>query len=121
MKNLTIALIALLGIGSTGCISYVNKDAFPKAVHKIVLEENDFQIDKTNLRSSNECFYLFGVIPLGDTDILSRCVTDVRTQAQMDNKAAQLVNVTRDDVLANFIVVTKRQITVTADSIVYTK
>jgi hypothetical protein len=117
----SIALLAFAALASPGCISYVNRSALPQYEHNIVLRENDFQIDKTNLRASHECWFLFGVIPLGDPDTLSQCMTEVRAAAQMDGKPAQLVNVTKDDVLTNFLVVTRQTITVSSDSVVYTK
>ena len=121
MRTTTIALLALAAFASPGCISYVNRAPLPEYEHNIVLRENDFKIDKTNLRSSYECFFLFGVIPLGDPDILSRCITDIRTEAEMDGKAAQLVNVTKDDVKTHFIIVTRQEMTVTSDSVIFTK
>jgi hypothetical protein len=121
MRMTSIAFLAFAALASPGCISYVNRAPMPEYEHQIVLRENDFQIDKTNLRSSHECWFLFGVIPLGEPDTMSQCVTEVRAAAMMDGKPAQLVNVTKDDVLTNFLVVTRQTLTITADSVVYTK
>ena len=62
MRMTSIALLAFAALASPGCISYVNRAPMPEYEHQIVLRENDFQIDKTNLRSSHECWFLFGVI-----------------------------------------------------------
>lgn len=122
MRRSILALIALVGLVAPGCSSYVGWNAKPSAHTEIVLKENDFKALKGGYNSSQSCWYVFGLIPIGNPNLLSRAMSDVRGQAKLESKAAQLVNYTLDD-RKNwyFIFAAHHQLTVTADAIEYTK
>ena len=122
MRRSLVALIALVGLAAPGCSSYVGWNPKPAAVTEIVLKENDFKALKGGYESKANCWYVFGIIPLGNPNLLSQCMSDVRGQAALESKAAQLVNYTMDD-RKNwyFFFAANHQLTVTADAIEYTK
>jgi hypothetical protein len=120
-KIAAVALVALTGYVSTGCVSYAGSTPVPTDTLTIVLKENDFKTVKTHLTGSAECTYLFGAIPFDDPNILSKSEAQIRDQAAMDGRAVQLVNWTKDEVIQNFIIIKKHKLMLTADAIEFTK
>jgi hypothetical protein len=115
-----LSMLAAVVLAS-GCVAYRGSTPVPTDTLEIVLKENDFKTVKTHLTGSAECTYLFGAIPFDDPNILSKAEGQIRDAAQMDGRAYQLVNWTKDEVVNNFIVIKKHKLMLTADVIEFTK
>ncbi len=121
MRRMLLAIAVLsLAIGS-GCVSYVPSYTTPPAVLEIGVLENDFKVAATHLKGSAECMYLFGAIPMGDPQIVSKALAQIRDQAQMEGRPVALVNYTEDNISTNFFVFKTEKVVITADLIEYTK
>lgn len=121
MRRSALALLALVILVGAGCSSYTGLYPIPNAHGEIVLHENDFKTVKTHAKGHAECAYIFG-IPLGQPEIKSRALAEVRDQAVLDGRPAHLVNFTEDDTTFSILGVYKvEKVTITADVIEFTK
>lgn len=116
---LLVAVLALFSVAS-GCASYAGTHPVPVGYTEIVLKENDFKTVQTHLKGSADCAYIFN-IPLGDTNVLSKALGQIRDSAAMEGKPAMLVNFTKDETIFSILFYKKHKVTLTADMIEYTK
>lgn len=123
MKSYAIlAALVIAGLVFGGCSVYSATHPAPMGVTEIVLKENDFKTVKTHLKGHAECPYLFGFIAMGNPEINSKAIMEIKDQAGAEGKPVQLVNMTKDSTVFNILgiwVVDK--VTWTADAIEYTK
>ena len=91
-----LALVHILAL--TGCY-HPSSSAPVRQDVKIVLKEDDFKISKVNCEGSASVWYLFFVIPLSDSCIVSNALTDLYLpiREEMEGQPAQLINWTYDD------------------------
>jgi len=113
-------LLALSGFFS-GCATYRSSNPEPAAVVSIDIAENDFKVVNTHLKGTAECSYVIG-IPLGQQEIVSKALGQIRDQASMDNRPVVLVNYTRDTTEFNVLgIFWKDKVTITCDAIEWQK
>jgi hypothetical protein len=115
-------VVGLLALVGSGCASYGANYAMPMAHVCIDTIENDFKVAATHLKGSAECAYVLFGIPLGQPEIVSKALAQVRDQAQMDGRPVALVNYTEDRSTWGIgKLFWKDKVTITADLIEYTK
>jgi len=122
-KILSALLLILIAISNSGC-SYFARFSPPVAQEvNVILKENDFKIQNTNLCGQASVFYLFGMIPLGDERLFSRALADLYSQVEggVIGKSCQLTNWGLDYTKYNFIIGTYNEALFRADLLVYNK
>jgi hypothetical protein len=117
----TLLAVALLVLIGAGCASYMPTYATPAMHVGIETTENDFKVAATHLKGTAECTYLFGGIPMGDPQIVSKALGQIRDQAQMEGRPVALVNYTEDRTAWSVFFIKRDKVTITADLIEYTK
>ena len=97
-----VACIALVAAMSSGCMTYAPQYFWEVSKNKVILEANNYKVDKLGVQAKGTCAYLFGVngsifaagIPLStDTAILKKAMQDLHQQANVKGKAAFLHNI----------------------------
>jgi len=132
--NRLVVVVAPLLL-SWGCTTWRGHGIPECQTKKIVLEGDNFKINKSTIQASASCAYLFpfaglrimgidiipgGGIALGDPELYKKAYEQLRAQAAMKGKSAQILNVTEERTVRGFLFIGDLTLTLTADVIEFT-
>lgn len=124
MIKLKLSIISFLIIFCLlGCSYFATFSPPVMQETKIILKENDFSINKTNLTGSASVAFLFGIIPLGDERLYSRALANLYIGVEKDiiGTSSQLLNWSVDDMKFNYLFFTLNKVVFRADLMTFTK
>lgn len=84
------------------------------------LNRGNYKVVESGVIGKASCWYLFSAIPLGSMELYRQAMDQIRRQIASKGKPIALVNITQDLSTTSFVVVSRADLTLTADIIEFT-
>ena len=106
----------LLAVAALFLSSCITRSSNPIAnSSEVELSGNNFEVTAIGLRGQASCPYLFGLIPLGDTNIATSAMDDLVASANIEGQSRSLVNFSADEGFSFYFFLTVKSIALRAD------